>query len=257
MARSASTCEGGEGTVSATVTGAGPTAANPRNVSANCSRSRNRIRTAEHEHEQVPRQLAREVRLRRRLGRALVAAGVLSIVALVGGALAIVGQRHADDARRRATDAAVPEIEARQAAEAAEARAEDGAQAARLVTESERELDSRLDLAMLLAVEAHRRVESPETSTALFSALTHNLPAYPVSFDPASGSGRPSSFIGFLAGPEREQTDVDVSDDGRIVASGGENANGEGGLTLVFDTGERREIGQHRERRAHHHRRRQ
>ena len=99
---------------------------------------------AERQHEQVRAQLAREIGARRRLRRALVAASVLLVLALAGGVLAWVAQRRADDERDRAERSAATE------------------QVGRLVAESERELDSRLDLALLLAVEARRRDDSPD-----------------------------------------------------------------------------------------------
>ena len=103
---------------------------------------------------------------RRRLGRALGAVAILLAGALVAGALAIVNERRADRQRERATAAA-------SLAEDERARA----QVARLVAESERELDSHLDLALLLAVEARRRGATPDTDGALLTALTHNMAA--------------------------------------------------------------------------------
>ena len=66
-----------------------------------------------------------------------------------------------------------------------------------------------------------------------------------------------SSFVGFLAGPPRLQYDVDLSADGRIVASGGQTESGEGGLLLVFDAEARAQVGAPRRRVTDPRRRRQ
>ena len=90
---------------------------------------------ATREHDEVEARLRREVRSRRRLGRALVAAALLLVVAIVGGVLAIAAQQRADDA---ATLAAQRESEA--------TSERDQAQVARLVAESGGQLGSHLDL---------------------------------------------------------------------------------------------------------------
>ncbi len=200
-------------------------------------------RVADRAHEELGRQLERESRARRRLGRALAAAAVLLVLALVGGALALVNARRADRQRQVAAGAAHLAQQRQKDAEAAQAEAEQArerSQIGRLVAESERGLDSRLDLALLLAVEARRRDETPETNGALLTALTRHMTAPRDRF----GALRPtnSSFAGFLAGPPRTQHDVDVSADGRVVASGGADGSGRDGLALVFDTSTREEI---------------
>ena len=198
---------------------------------------------ADREHEEVRRRLERESHARRRLSRALAAVAILLAAALVAGALALVNQRRADRQRVRTAAAAALAEERRRDAEAAQTAAEverEQAQVARLVAESERELDSHLDLALLLAVEAARRGVSSDSRGALLTALTHNMTAE------RAGTGAPSrtnsAFVGFLAGPPRIQYDVDISDDGRIVATGGADDAGRGGSALVFDTSTRREI---------------
>ena len=169
---------------------------------------------------------------------------VLLAAALVAGGLALVNERRADRQRLRAAEAAALAEERRRDAEAAQTAAEverEQAQVARLVAESERELDSHLDLALLLAVEAARRGVSSDSSGALFTALTHNMTAERAG--PSDVTRTNSAFAGFLAGPPRIQYDVEISDDGRIVAAGGADEGGRGGLTLVFDTSTRRQVG--------------
>src|ERR687897_447043 len=83
--------------------------------------------------------------------------------------------------------------------------------------------------------------ETPETNGALLTALTHNLTSERAG--PGEVIGTNSSFVGFLAGPPRIQYDAAVSRDGRIVASGGADDSGRGGLVVVFDTTEREQIG--------------
>ena len=151
-------------------------------------------------------------------------------MALAAGALAVLQRDRADDA-------------------ASTANAErDQARVNRLVAESDRELDSHLDLALLLAVEARRRDDTPATRGALLTALTHNITSERLrpGAGPSSGGqihATNSSFLGFLAGPPRLQNDVDVSDDGRTVASSGPDETGDGGLVLIFDTATHEEIG--------------
>jgi DNA-binding SARP family transcriptional activator/WD40 repeat protein len=200
-------------------------------------------RVADREHEEVRRRLEREARARRRLTRALIAVAVLLAAALAAGVLAFVNERRADRQRGNAAEAAQLAESRQRDAEAAQAAAEEEraqAQVGRLVAESERELDSHLDLALLLAVEARRRDATPDTDGALLTALTHNMTTE------RTGSGAPdrthSSFVGFLAGPPRIQYDVDISADGRIVASGGAGESSRTGAALVFDTDTRKQI---------------
>ena len=208
-------------------------------------------RVADRELARMGERLEREQRARRQLGRAFVVAAVLLVLALAGGGLALVNQRRADHARGRASDAAALAEQRQRDAETAQLAAEDqrgAAQVARLIAESERELGSHLDLALLLAVEAHRREDSPQAKGALLTALTYNMTAgQNLPGEPSLYEGQQyrtnSSFVGFLAGPPRLQYDVDVSEDGRIVASGGHDESGTGGLALFFDTTTRKEIG--------------
>ena len=145
-------------------------------------------------------------------GRALTAAAVLLVLALIGGIVAVFSQRRADEERERATAAAANE------------------QVGRLVAESGRLVDRRLDLALLLAVEANRRDDTVESRGAVFSALNPN---------PSSDR----SFLGFLGGPHRGQFDVDASDDGRVVASAGFGPTGRDGMVIVYDAEARTELG--------------
>jgi DNA-binding SARP family transcriptional activator/WD40 repeat protein len=200
-------------------------------------------RVADHEHVAIRRQLERESRARRRLSRTLAVAAALLVAALAAGSFALVNERRADRQRERAADAAALAEVRRRDADAARVAAEgerEQAQVARLVAESEREVESHLDLALLLAVEARRREQTPETDGALLTALTHNMAA--ARTGPGELARTHSVFVGFLAGPPRIQYDVDVSANGRIVASGGANPAGGGGSVLVFDTRTRRQI---------------
>jgi hypothetical protein len=142
---------------------------------------------------------------------------------LVAGLVAVSQRNHADAAR------------------SASVEQRDRARIARLFAESERELDSHLDLAFLLAAEAWRREDSPATRGALLTALTHNATSERERLGSAPDHGGTihrthSSFAGFLTGPPRAQLDVDVSADGRIVASAGTaKLDGTGGLVLSFE----------------------
>jgi WD40 repeat protein len=209
-------------------------------------------RIAEHEHEQVRHQLAREVRARRRLGRALAAAAVLLIVAIVGGALALLNQRRADDQRQRAASAASLAEQRQRDAESAQAAAtdeRDQSRVARLVAESERALDSHLDLGLLLAAESYRRADTPDTRGALLTALTNNMsaevPALISDVVSTDVHRTQSQFVGFMSGPPGRPIGLDISADGAIVATLRYEDDTTCGcaLGLVFDTTSRREIG--------------
>ena len=188
---------------------------------------------ATREQREVEARLQREVRNRRRLGRALVASGLLLVVALVGGVLAIAAQRRADDAAALA--------EQRQS----EAEAErDSAQVERLVVESGALVDSNLDRALLLAVEANRREDSPETRGALLTALHPNEGSARAGAALAEPAFTNSAFLGFLTGPQRLQLSVDVSGDGGILASAGfAGPVPLEGMVVVYDTATTTEIG--------------
>ena len=133
-------------------------------------------------------QLARERRAGHRLRRALVAASLLLVLSLVaaGVALGVPPSRRqrtqpghraatvADDAAALAEEQQAAAEEARDAESVARREAETGrdeSQIARLVAESERAIDHRLDRGLLLAVEARSRVDSIETRGALLTAL--------------------------------------------------------------------------------------
>ena len=183
------------------------------------------------------RRADREARTSKRLRRLLTGVALLLVVALVAGVVAVWQRNRADDSTAAA-----------QGAEHAAEAERDQPRADRLVAESERELDGHLDLALLLAAEARRRDDSTATRGALLTALTHNITSERLrpGASPSSGGAiqhTNSSFLGFLAGPRRLQFDVDVSADGRIVASAGQDATGTGGLSLVFDTTSRAEVG--------------
>ena len=192
---------------------------------------------AGHEIAEANARADREIRTSQRLRRLLIGVALLLVVALVAGVVAVWQRNRADDSAAAA-----------QGAERAAEAERDQARIDRLVAESERELDSHLDLALLLAAEARRRDDSTETRGALLTALTHNITSERLrpGASPSSGGAiqhTNSSFLGFLAGPPHLQFDVDVSDGGRIVASAGRDTASTGGLVLVFDTTSHAEIG--------------
>ena len=183
------------------------------------------------------RRADREIRTSQRLRRLLIGVALLLVVALVAGVVAVWQRNRADDSAAAA-----------QGAERAAEAERDQARIDRLVAESERELDSHLDLALLLAAEARRRDDTIETRGALLTALTHNLTSERLRPGASPSTGgmiqhTNSSFLGFLAGPRRLQYEADISADGRIVASVGRDTANTGGLTLVYDTTSRAEVG--------------
>ena len=119
---------------------------------------------AGHEIAEANARADREVRTSHRLRRLLVGVALLLVVALIAGVVAIWQRNRADDSATAA-----------QGAERVAEAERDQARIDRLVAESERELDSHLDLALLLAAEARRRDDSTATRGALLTALTHNL----------------------------------------------------------------------------------
>ena len=202
--------------------------------------------------QQIHEQLAREVGARRRLARALSIAAVLLVLALVAGALAIASRSRADDERLRADDAA--SVAAQRQADAENARAaadreRDTARLARLIAESERELDSHLDLGLLLAAESYRRVDTPETRGALLTALTSSISSeLPTMVSDTVGAPvhrTNSAFLGFMSGRPGRPIGLDISANGAIVASARYEDDTTCGcaLALIFDTATRREIG--------------
>lgn len=199
----------------------------------------------------------------RRLRRSLAAACVLIAVTLIAAALAFVARRQADEQRDRANDLAASanaaaataqhnadiaaareaDAEAARGAEAtvrAAAEADrDAAEVARLVAESERSISGRLDLALLLAVEARRRADTSETRGALLTALTQGQP------EPADGvplgDPLPSALVGFVATGWPQVFAVDISDDGSTVVAYGQTVDGRRELA-AFDVGSGREL---------------
>jgi WD40 repeat protein len=169
---------------------------------------------SEQELADAKRQAADRARSNRRLRGLLVALAIALVVAVGVGSVAI-------SQRRRA----------REAADAARSEAVQ-ADASRLATRSSQQLDERLDVALLLAVEAHRRHESPETRAALWNALAATVP------DGPPGQGM---LDGFLY-PELDAINsLDVSADGAITAFGG-SVGEEAGRVVVIDTDTGREV---------------
>ena len=116
-----------------------------------------RVRTAEITAERE--QSERDRRTNRRLRGLLAGVGLLLVVALIAGALAVRQQRRADD-------------------EAAAARAAaDDADLATLISRSAAQSAQNPELSLLLALEAERRAPSPETEQAVLNALgTSQIP---------------------------------------------------------------------------------
>lgn len=221
-------------------------------------------RSADRERAELTAQFGRERQARRRAGRAFSIAVVLLVIAVAAGAFAFLGQRRARDERANAEQAARIAEDRRRDAELAnvmassardEAETErnsaaasqlaaeterDRATVARLVAESERSLDRRLDLALLLAVEARHRVDSVDTRGALLTALTSRVsaqralgrsPAAPVDVAPTT-----SSFRRLIATPMRVPFDVDTNEDGtRIAVVGSTNVRREI-MMVVYDS---------------------
>ena len=183
---------------------------------------------ADHDRLVAEAHLARERRAGRRLRRALIAASLLLVISLVAAGLALAARRRADHEADRASAARV-EAE----------RERDDAQVARLVAESERAGTRRLDLALLLAVEARRHRDSIDTRSALFTALGHAVPSATLSG--SSAESLPSSLIGFIATRLDRAVDVDLSADGRIVAVGGVG-RGTGGALAIHDVRTRAQL---------------
>jgi len=153
-----------------------------------------RLTSAEHEFLEASRR--QEATLRRlRLRRRRVALVVLSVITLVSLVFALV----ANIERRRADRAAT--------AADAEAR---HAEAGRLATRSAQQLPEHLDVALLLAVEAHHRDPSAETASALWNALSATVPTEPVRYGVLDGFVFPD--LGTLHV-------LDVNADGSLAAS--------------------------------------
>jgi WD40 repeat protein/class 3 adenylate cyclase len=130
----------------------------------------------------------REVAARNRRLRGLLAGtGLALVLALLAGTLAVGQRNRASTARDRAEGAA------------------DAETVGRLVAQSRVAQDSKLDLALLLALEANRRSDSPETRGALQSALLSN-----------------PELLGFLWGSATRYVSVSISSTGLIAAGTGE-----------------------------------
>jgi hypothetical protein len=143
-------------------------------------------RAAEHEAQRT--RAERDRRTNRRLSGLLTGVGLLLLVALVAGALAIRQQRRADDEaaaareagalaigqQRRADDEAAA---AREAAAEAERQTEVAAAAvedadlATLISRSAAQSAENPELSVLLALEANRRAPGSETEQAVLNAL--------------------------------------------------------------------------------------
>lgn len=89
----------------------------------------------------------------RRLRRLVAGTAIALVVALVAGGLALLAQRRADDEAARAVAAA------------------DRAELATIVSRSAALADDEPEVALLLALEAHRRAPGPDTEQAVFNAL--------------------------------------------------------------------------------------
>jgi WD40 repeat protein len=142
----------------------------------------------EAEIEAEREQAERERRSNRRLRALLAGVGVLLVIALVAGALAIRQQRRADDEagvareaaaeaerqQRRADDEAAAArdaaAEAERQTEVAVAAVED-ADLATLISRSAAQTVENPEVSMLLALEAVRRAPGPETEQAVLNAL--------------------------------------------------------------------------------------
>ena len=183
------------------------------------------------EHEDQA-EAGRQRRANRRLRRLLAGTAIALVVALVAGMIAVSQRNHADAARSAS-------VEERDRGRTRAARRRVGARA--------RQPPRPRVPARGRGVAPPRT--SPATRGALLTALTHNVTSERERLGSAPDHGGTihrthSSFAGFLTGPPRAQLDVDVSADGRIVASAGTaKLDGTGGLVLIFDTGTRREIG--------------
>jgi len=115
---------------------------------------------ADREHAATQARAAHQARQNRRLRRTLTATGVLLVLALLAGALALQQSRRSDQAA----------TEADQAAAEADRVATDATQA-RIAANAERLAPTDRDLSLLLAAEAARRQLDLASSSALATAL--------------------------------------------------------------------------------------
>ncbi len=115
-----------------------------------------------------------EQRRVRNLRRVVVVVGTALILALVAGGVALAQQRRAD---RSAEEAEAQRALAADQAGLADARAAEAAgqtreaELAALISRSAEAAQNDPDLALLLALEAHRRTPRPDTEAAVFNAL--------------------------------------------------------------------------------------
>jgi WD domain, G-beta repeat len=145
----------------------------------------------------------REVAARNRRLRGLLAGtGLALVLALLAGTLAVSQRNRASTARDRAAEAA------------------DAETVGRLVAQSRVTQDTKLDLALLLALEANRRADSPETRGALRSALVSN-----------------PELLGFLWGSAKRSESVSISSTGLIAAGTRE------GTVDLWEDADRRLVG--------------
>ena len=179
----------------------------------------------------------REVRTSQRLRRLLVGVALLLVIALVAGVVAVWQRNRADDSAAAA-----------QGAERVAEAERDEARIDRLVAESERELDSHLDLALLLAAEARRRDDTIETRGALLTALTDNLTSERLrpGASPFDWRRDPTHQLVVPRVPRRSPSSAVRRRYQRRRTHrrdrGPRHAN-TGGLTLVYDTTSRAEMG--------------
>ena len=105
------------------------------------------------------------------------------------------------------------------------------AEASRLATRSGQQLSSRLDVALLLAVAAHRSDPSPETASALWNALAATVPSGPTAH---------GVLEGFLFPDVASLRSVAVNANGsRAVFAG---TSGDSGRIVVTDVGSRQPL---------------
>ncbi|MEO5837384.1 MAG: BTAD domain-containing putative transcriptional regulator, partial [Acidimicrobiales bacterium] len=126
------------------------------------------------EKQQEQQRIAQQARQNSRLRRSLVAAGVLLVVALLAGSVALVQRNRADD-QRALTEAQRDAAEkARDEADAARREAEaasDRRDIERMVAQSRADAKLAPDRSMLLAIEAYKREPTWQTQGALQSVL--------------------------------------------------------------------------------------
>ena len=148
----------------------------------------------------------REQRRVRRLRRLVAGTAVALVAALIAGGLALVSQRRADEAaasadtqRARAEEQTQAANTAAEEAAAATARAE----LATIISRSAALADDEPDLAVLLALEANRRMPGPDTEQSVLNALgstpiANRVASQPLAFGPDENCVPGPSFDGLL-----------------------------------------------------------